>query len=538
MIHVSNAWANAQKQTLLPEMFVEITYMITNPGVQEIATVSANYPEEFSDVGQVIVAEDKHTEKYATLDYGCWGLDGSFGWFDSSPIDPGYVDKNYSGEDGRMGINPYPKISIDFEMRQDLALPGLTITWDKVFGGWATDFVVSAYDANGMIARKEVTGNTSPKSVVWVDMTEYTNITVEIVKWSHPFQRPRCLEILLGVQQIYTKDDLLQYEHSQTVDLLSASLPENKITFHLRNDDGRWNPDNPEGSEKYLTEQQEMVVRYGMDIDGTTEWIKGGTFWLSERSTPSNGMEVVFTARDGIEFMKNTYQGTLTGTLYDIATAAFIEADLPIRGDGVPRYFIHESLKDISTEFSEREYSYTVAEVLQMVANAGTCVFYQDRDGILRIEPWKEVYSNYLIDPSISYSHPEYTMSKPLKAVSVGYGDELRAEVAVGVRGEIQTVDNPLIDSEEDALRVAETTKEVLKNRRVVEGDFRADLRVDALDNVVVTSKYASNVVAITAITYSTTGGSFKGSYTGRVVSISMKPEEAYVNEYYVGELW
>ena len=189
MIHVSNAWANAQRQTLLPEMFVEITYMITNPGVQEMATVSANYPEEFSDVGQVIIQENKNPEKYATLDYGCWGLDGSFGWFNGFPVDPGYVDKNYSNEECLMEINPRPKISMNFELRQDTPIPGVTITWDKVFGGWATDFVISAYDANGMIAQTEVHGNTSQKSIVWIDIVEYTNVTVEILKWSHPFQR-------------------------------------------------------------------------------------------------------------------------------------------------------------------------------------------------------------------------------------------------------------------------------------------------------------------------------------------------------------
>ena len=49
MISVSNAWKATQKQTLLPEMFVEIVYKITEPDLQEKASASANYPEEFSN---------------------------------------------------------------------------------------------------------------------------------------------------------------------------------------------------------------------------------------------------------------------------------------------------------------------------------------------------------------------------------------------------------------------------------------------------------------------------------------------------------
>ena len=91
MIPVSNAWKSAQNEMLLPEMFVEITYEITEPGLQEEAVATGSNPESYSDVAQIVSGVDKNSEKYATLDYGCWGLDGSFGYSDGSPVDPGYV---------------------------------------------------------------------------------------------------------------------------------------------------------------------------------------------------------------------------------------------------------------------------------------------------------------------------------------------------------------------------------------------------------------------------------------------------------------
>lgn len=537
MIAVSNGWRAVQNKTLLPEMFVEITYTVTEPGLQEEAVATGNYPEAYSNAGQITSLLEKRSEAYSTLDYGCWGLDGSFSYFDGSPEDPGYVDKNYSTDTGSLDVSPYPTVTIDFESRHDVSIPGLIITWSEVFGGWAEEFRVTARNAARVVAQITITGNKSPVSPIWLEMAEYSQITIEVLKWSHPYQRVRCSEVHLGVENVYTKSDLIGYEHSQSADLLAAVLPSNSITFKLRNDDNRWNPDNPTGFEKYLIEQQEVRVRYGMDVNGRVEWIKGGTFWLSEWSTPANGMEAVFTARDALGFTEIAYQGARTGSLYDIATEALFEANIPTLDDGSVRYVIHESLQSIMTDFSADDSDYTVAEVLQMVAHAGCCVFYQDRDGVLRIEPRSEAYSGYMIEPGISYAHPEYTMNKPLKAVSVSYGDKLHSVVEAATRGEIQTVDNPFIVTAEDATRVGIATKKVLEQRKTITGDFRADLRMDVLDNVIVVSKYAANVLAVTEIKYSTTGGAFKGTYTGRVVSIPLEPISWFSGEIYSGEV-
>ena len=61
-------------------------------------------------------------------------------------------------------------------------------------------------------------------------------------------------------------------------------------------------------------------------------------------------------------------------------------------------------------------------------------------------------------------------------------------------------------------------------------------MRLDCLDPIIVTSKYASNVIAVTEVRYSTTGGAFRGKYTGRVVSINLEPEIKYSGEFYAGE--
>ena len=535
MVNVSYDWINAQKGTLLPEMFLELTYNVTEPGLQEDASASANSEAYFSDTEQIVNGLAKDSDNYASLEFGLWGLDGNSGFLDGAPDDPGYVSGVLSGLDGVFAT--YPTITIDFGKQHTALIPGITITWGDAYNEWATKFRVTAYNAGAVVTQTTISNNRSLVTAVNLDMAVYNRIVIEIMEWSHPRHRARCLDIFLGVQKVYRKTDLTKFEHEQSADLLSAALPKNSITFGLRNDDDRWNPDSPSGSEVYLAERQEIIAKYGMDINGRTEWIKGGTFWISEWSTPANGLEAVFTARDLLGFMDEAYTGTRKGTLYAIALAALQQVNLPKLKNGNNRWVMDGSLKDITTDFSADTKEYTVADILQMVAHAGCCVFYQDRDGIVHIEPWKEIYSGYMIEPHISYKHPEYNITKPLRAVSVAYGDNVRELVEVSPNGAVQTVDNPLITTREDALRVGKQAAKILENRKAITSEFRADVRLDVMDNVIVTSKYASNIIAITDIKYSTTGGAFRGTYTGRVVSINLTPEARYSGEFRVGEV-
>ena len=60
---------------------------------------------------------------------------------------------------------------------------------------------------------------------------------------------------------------------------------------------------------------------------------------------------------------------------------------------------------------------------------------------------------------------------------------------------------------------------------------------MDVLDPIIVASKYASNIIAVTEVHYSTTGGAIRGRYVGRVASIPLEPEKKHSGEIYSGEL-
>ena len=514
MINVSDEWKEAHKQRLLPETFIELSYAVTEPGLQEEAVATANLEESYAETASVTTIITKGRPKYSSLEHNYWGLDGSFIYFDDFfPKNPGYLTSSLSGTD--TAFTAIPTMEITFPNLHTVLIPGITITWAEKLNEWASRFRITVYNGSTIVAERLVEDNTTPLTKLWMDLQNYNKVVIEILQWSHPQHRARIEHVFFGIRTIYTKDDLLGYTHTQSVDLLSGALPKNEIVFRLRNEDSRWNPENPSGAERYLTERQEISVKYGMTVGEDTEWIDGGHFWLSSWSTPSNGLEATFTARDVLEFMNEKYTGQTETRLHLMAYAAFRQANIPPNDRGKNRYYVDDSLVDYIVYMKGEN---TSAEVLQKVAHMAGCVLYQDRDGTMRIEPRKKVLSDYVIRQETSYSHPEFQISKPLKAVEVSYGEEGRYTLAVGTSGEVQTVENDFIDTVEDAERIAKATAEVLKARKTISGEFRADPRLDALDIVTVESKFATNHVVITEIEYSTTGGAFHGRYTGKVV--------------------
>ena len=513
---VSEAWKTAHDELLLPETFIKLSFGVTEPGLALAAVTTATSEETFSEAENITNTLEKEPEKYATLEHNIWGLDGTFEYFDGTPMDAGYTTSLLSNAD--CSFSSIPTITIKFSTVRTTLIPGFTITWGSSFDEYATSFRITAYNGTSVVFQESVTDNTSVISQIFTALQGYDKIVIEVLEWCLPYRRCRVTEVFLGIREIYTKSALLSYDHTESADLLSASLPKNEIIFSLDNSNGRWNPNNPTGAERFLMERQEIAAKYGMRVGDAIEWIDGGTLWLSEWNTPANGLEATFTARDSLTFSNDIYRGIRSGTLFDIATAAFEQMELPLLPDGSPRFYVDESLKNQTTDFSGEDAEYTISDVLQMVAHAGCCVFYQNRSGQMRIEAHNNVLSDYVINRFRSYAHPEISLSKPLKSVEVTYGDNQKTTLNVASSGEVQTATNEFIKTAADAQKVANRTAEVLIGRKTISGEFRADPRLCALDVVTVESKYAENKVAITEIKYTTTGGAFKGAYTGRIV--------------------
>lgn len=527
---VSENWKNAHKQTLLNESYVEVSVDIADPDALADASSQDNGAVYISDTSEIVSEVDKNIVPYCTLEQNLWLLDGGRKALPETDYgETGYVGDELS-DDVCVFSNKIPTITINFSKSFSNPIPGVTITWSAAYGEFADSFVVTAYHSNNIIAQKEVIGNRSVKSLVMVDITSYNRIVIQIKKWCLPYHRARVEEIFVGMNKVYSKTELFNYSHTQSVDPLSTSLPKNEIKFSIDNVDGEYNPYNEQGMAKYLMARQEVKTRYGLKLnDGTVEWIKGGTFYLSEWYAKQNGLSADFTARDLLEFMSTIYEDNhnlSSRTLYELAEKVLIAADLPLNDDGSVKWSIDESLKSITTTAQlPRD---TLANCLQLIANAGECVLYQDREGVLRIEPLKFDVSDYTINSFNSYTKSEITLAKWIKQIKVkvyqySMGDKgventtTEVTIPVGIIGEVITIDNPLVTDTYRAMAMGAWLSTHLGHRMTLDSSWRADVRLDALDIVRNENNYNTNNVRMTNVEFKF-NGAFRGTGEGKVI--------------------
>ena len=146
MVTVSDAWKAIQKESFLPESFVELTYWITEPGAQSLASESNNGAVFYSDHDAIVETTSKDFKKYATLENNLWSLDGSF---DVLP------DKTPYGDTGYVADAKSPMVTISFpSVRTDL-VPGVTIVWSETYGEYATRCRITALNGTAIIASEE-----------------------------------------------------------------------------------------------------------------------------------------------------------------------------------------------------------------------------------------------------------------------------------------------------------------------------------------------------------------------------------------------
>lgn len=407
MQQVTDKWKAEQRELIRPESYIEVKYSVTDPTAQADATPSVNNAWEKTKVDELTDEQDRTFTPYPVLERNSWLLDGSRVLY-TDTTSFGYVSENLSNEDGTFDI--HPTITLAFSKVHESLIPGMTVVFSTAFEECASEFIIRAYNGETVTIEKTVTGNTDVNSITNMDISNFDKIVIEIVKWSLPNRRARVESIGVGITKVYTKDDLISFSNTISVDLVSAELPQFEIIFELNNVDASWNPYNPEGVAKYLIKRQEVVVRYGYKVDETVEWIQGGRYFMSEWDTPTNGITAKFTARGITEYMSDKFDKTkvtsTTLTLFDLCESAFVQSKIPTLVNDKVRWKIDDSLKDITVTIPE-DFDHTNAEVAQLCANAARCIMNQDREGILHIEPLTTPDTDYLIDEFVSYSNAE-----------------------------------------------------------------------------------------------------------------------------------
>lgn len=506
MYPCSEQWVEAHQKSFLSETNVEITLWVVTD-LSQVDSVEG-------DAGQASFSNPERIVNYLgyrnfrpTLERNLWSLKGQ---------------ASFTARDAFVGENEESAVTIRLREATDEEIPGLTIVWsDHDVLGYATKYHITA-SRGGVVVANGLYSNDAGGRISTPDFEVggYDTISIRVIEWSLPQRRHRISGVYLGHKLVFDKSNLLSYEQEQIGDPNGAEITQNKIRFSLTNFNGEWDLSNPKGIGKYLTERLRVDVRYATSVLSGIEWIPAGTFFLAEWNAPSTGHAITFVAKDPIGFVSDTevgegWENTKTTSLASLFTSVLTN----IQNMGIGVSHRYERLNDLP--FVMPDPKTTGSEIVQMCANAACCLIRYPRDnpGWIYLTSSTEQDQEFTIPIALSYSYPEIILGKPLKEISVSYGDKDRYVLDVGRWGETQTIDNPLVADQETARKIAELAKSTFLARTKLKGSFRSDPRLDVYDIVTVEGKYGTVYpVMLTYIKYTYTG-SFKADYEGLVLT-------------------
>ncbi len=230
-----------------------------------------------------IVDSNRKTKNYASLEENYTLLDGSF-------ILPNYNLKGdnagYISEDIFQNIStPILKISNE---NNPILSPGITIYFKNNI---AQKFNITITKSDNTILEINETDNQKEiYQYIFEEEISIKSLQLDIIQMEYYNRRIRISEIDLGISQIYEGQDLVSFNIDEEIDLLLTSTPINDCKINLNNYNNSFDPINPIGLVKYLTDECIIKPFIGcLTEDNGIEYLCVGNYYLKDWSADIDG---------------------------------------------------------------------------------------------------------------------------------------------------------------------------------------------------------------------------------------------------------
>lgn len=228
-----------------------------------------------------IVDGVKKNKKYASLEENYTELDGSF-------ILPNYnIVGNQFGYVSNDIFNDLESRIITVTKDNDFVTSsGITIYFENNIAQNFTLTVVDSHDVSKII---EVENSQNVYQYIFDNPITIKSISIDIHKMEYSNRRIRISEIDFGISQVYEDSDLVSFTTNEEIDLLFTSTPINTCAVNLNNYDNSFNPLNPQGLVKYLTDNCIIKPYIGvLTEENGVEYVPMGYFYLKDWSSDSD----------------------------------------------------------------------------------------------------------------------------------------------------------------------------------------------------------------------------------------------------------
>ena len=364
-----------------PLSHLRITIGMINQPAQASAFISDL--EDYTYYSDLAKPMDNYQVKelYAACDQDYTTADGSMYFL---PREQGGVVLNQGiVTEGVLGT-----IEIHFPVEYDIK--GLTVEFGRAY---PVDF--SIVSDNHTVT---VTGNTDGHYVTEEIFEAATFLRFIPTAMVNGQSRLRINQITMGIGVYFDSKKILSATKKESISPISEELPSIDFDVTVDNQDRAYDIENEESSVNFLEIGQSIEAVYGQALDdGSIEWIPGVTLFLKKWSADDE--EMSFSASDRFDGMDGTYY---LGDYHEEGISLYDCADEVLQDAGVDSrdYWLDPYLKEVLIVNPIPAVAHK--EALQLIANAGRCILYQDRTGKMYLK------SSFLPDMAASSDNEAY----------------------------------------------------------------------------------------------------------------------------------
>ena len=391
---VSREYKRSMKEKLRNRSYIRVTIGVINQEAQSSAYVP--HPENYTYYSNLKWPLDNYQvqELYATCDQDYTAVDGSMYFLprarEDVVLNQGIVSEDLPGS-----------IEIQFPIRYDIK--GLTVEFGRAY---PVDFRIESDNKT-----VEIAGNATEHFVTEEIFEGATFLRFVPASMANGQSRFRIHQLTMGIGIYFDNRKILSATKKEHISPIMEELPTLDFDMTIENKDRAYDVENEESTVNFLEAGQEVKVLYGQELDnGTVEWLPGATVYLREWSADDE--EMSFAATDRFESMDGTYyKGEYRSegiSLYDLAVDVLKDAGVDSR-----TYWLDNYLKDVSVCNPMPVVSHK--EALQLIANAGRCILYQDRSGNIFMKSSFVPDMEAASDNEVYFSHAGAVLDKKAK---------------------------------------------------------------------------------------------------------------------------
>lgn len=370
MQKVSKAYKESMKSPLRNRGYIKATIGIINTDAQDNirAPAEQNSLTHFSDAEKIFNGYE--VEKiYATAEQDFSKVDGSMYFLPVENIALG-IYNNGAVSDVLLG-----SFYVDFNETTGYDIKGLTIDFGEYY---PTSFTVEWDEGNNSYTNA---------SQLFITEDVFYNVSyfkITALSMVNGQGRLRVYQFSCGISKTFLNKEVLKYSLKDYVSPITETIPSQDMSLEVDNQNLYYSVDNPESAFSFFEVGQEMRVAFGYDVTGRgdVEWLPPNTCYL--KNWTADDVKAKFTATDRLDYLTGKYYRGIYRqngiSLYNLALDVLNDAGITDERD----YYLDPYLKNVIVYNPIPAVKHS--EALQIIANAGRCILYQDRNKRIRMK--------------------------------------------------------------------------------------------------------------------------------------------------------